>query len=126
MEQSLPIRFRDRVVGTAQLRRQGMYWRVRCDCALPAALRYRVLARCSDGRVDLGLLYPDEDRLTLTTGLPMRAIDPNTAQIEAVACESEVVVLDEGCPLPCIARLEQYRYCVRNGKPCLVTREEII
>ena len=65
-------------VGEAEVRREGLYYRIRCICCLQeeAVCRVRV------GDVNLGVLLPDGNTFKLDTKLPMKRFENQKEKFE--------------------------------------------
>ena len=60
MEGTWNVYFEDRPVGNCKTHREGLYIRFVCRCARVSDSICRLLLRCGNGNVDLGILVPVE------------------------------------------------------------------
>ena len=62
------------VVGTAQVERQGLYYRFVCHCKLSGAVMCRVTVSCNGHHENLGILMPCGDGFALATKLAAKKL----------------------------------------------------
>ena len=74
MEGTWNVYFEDRPVGNCMTHREGLYIRFVCRCARISDSICRLLLRCGNGNVDLGVLIPVEGGYGLDRKLPVRNI----------------------------------------------------
>lgn len=61
-------------VGTVTLCRQGLYWRIVCQCSLSKGDMARLYAAAPSGSVKLGLLCPEGEVFCLRTHIAVRTL----------------------------------------------------
>lgn len=67
-------------IGSAQVRREGLYWHIRASCALRGERVLRIYAYNGENCVNLGVLIPEEGELRLTRRISAERVhfDENT------------------------------------------------
>ena len=68
MEGKYDIKLWDKPVGTADVTREGLYYRFRCRCRLAMD----AVCKVSVGEISLGVLVPEGDWFVLNTRLPVK------------------------------------------------------
>lgn len=71
-------------IGKAQVRREGLYYRFRCSCALTGEVIYRLTATCGGKTENLGIPIPDGDSFRLEKKLPVSRFSQGELVIQAV------------------------------------------
>ena len=71
MEGSYDIYLGDKTAGKAEVSRQGLYYRIRCQCHLSE----ESLCRVWMGDVNLGVLIPEGQGFSLETKLPVKRVE---------------------------------------------------
>ena len=74
MEQVYSVLSGEESVGTVWLRRQGLYYRIRCRCRLTGTVKYKLVAVCGENAVDLGLCVPYADGFGTDVQIPIKQI----------------------------------------------------
>lgn len=71
-------------IGKAQVKREGLYYRIRCSCALTGEVIYRLTAICGNKTENLGIPVPDGDSFRLEKKLPVSRFPKGEIVIRAV------------------------------------------
>lgn len=74
MDRKYEVFLGDKAVGTAQVLREGLYYRIRCHCNLSGDVLYRVLIRCDRAEENLGILVPKDGVFFVETRIPVKKI----------------------------------------------------
>lgn len=82
MSETYDITYEGVPVGSAQMKRQGLYYSFSCRCRLPDAGLYRVHVIAGDRREDLGICVPMGDSFGMDKMIPAKYLG-----VEAVAFE---------------------------------------
>lgn len=106
--------------GTAQVERQGLYYRIRC--LLKTQNPCRVTARGSNGQADLGLTVPMPGGFGLETRIAVKHLGEGNLEFSTDAEETGVPV-DTQAPCPYIRFLMGARLRIRDGKAYLLLPE---
>jgi len=70
--------------GKAEVRRQGLYYRISCRCSLETADLYRLMVSCGGKEESLGILAPEGGTFQLNTKLPVKRIGEGELQFRLV------------------------------------------
>lgn len=110
----------DRAVGSAEVCREGLYYRFRCRCALPGAGVYRVLVRCGSREESLGIPVPVDGGFGLETRIPVKKIGEGPLAFSAVSkhrpLEGKFIPLAPEEPFRYLTRLKDAYLEKRNGR----------
>lgn len=71
MEKCYDIYLGSEAVGKATLTKEGLYWKIRCQCSLPSDEAHRVTAKAGE-EIDLGILVPENGEYCLTKRIAMK------------------------------------------------------
>ncbi len=74
MEASYPVSMGNKPVGKVLLRKQGLYYSIRCRCQLSGGVVCRLAVRCDGRQEKLGILVPMEEGFGLDTKLPAKRL----------------------------------------------------
>ncbi len=78
MEENYPVRFGNQSVGKVTVRKQGLYYQIRCRCQISGDVVCRLVASCGDKQEKLGVLAPIQDGFGLDTNLPVKRLGTGT------------------------------------------------
>lgn len=127
MDQEYEIMLGDKCVGSAGVRREGLYWRIRCRCKLSGEVLCRVLVRCGDREESLGILVPQDGEFGLETRIPVKKVGEGPLSFSAVPkhrpLEGRFVPLSPEEPFRYITRLKDAYLEKRNGQVGIVIKE---
>ena len=82
MEQIVNVIFQQRCVGTAKIRKLGLYYEFICTCALPKEGIYRLWAKGDTDAVNLGICVPMDESYGIVTRVPIRKLGEGPISIE--------------------------------------------
>lgn len=68
------IQLADKVVGQAQVARQGLYYYIQCFCELNSDTIYRIVVTCGEKRLDLGVCVPTGKSFGLSTKVAIKRL----------------------------------------------------
>ena len=113
------ISYYDRIVGNAQVTKEGLYYRFCCVCTPPDKAMYRI--HVTDGVVtkDLGICVPEKDRYTLVTRVPMKCFKSEELNFILTTNKLEkafMPVATDGA-FEALDHLETARFQMENGQP---------
>ncbi len=74
------VYYQGAVVGTADMRRKGLYYEITCKCCFDNRQLYRIVAICGDNRKDIGVCVPSGFR----TIVPIKSLGEGAVRFEAV------------------------------------------
>lgn len=114
----------DKPVGTADVRREGLYYRIRCRCNLSGEVLCRVLVRCGKREESLGILVPQEGEFCLETRIPVKKVGEGPLSFCAAprhrTLQGQFIPLCPEEPFRYIARLKDAYLEKRNGQTGVV------
>lgn len=115
-------------IGKAQVKREGLYYRFRCCCALTGEVIYRLTVNCGSKTENLGILTPDGDAFCLEKRLPASRLTEGELVIRAVPANPDrggafTPVYPEE-PFRYIAKLNTARMERRNGQVGVVFEDQ--
>ena len=124
MEGIFEIKLWDKVVGRAEVKREGLYYRFFCRCHM----REDTLCRVAVGREDLGILVPVDDGFGLETKIPAKRFADTVPEFRLIPnkpmLEGKFIPIKPEEPFAYIQRLKEgYLHC-RNGEYGLVIKEK--
>ena len=116
MEGTYEILLGDKPVGTAQVRREGLYYRFSCHCKL----NEKSVCRVSAGNVSLGVLVPSEDGFRLDVKLPVKRFLNQSPDFKVMpnrpVVEGRFIPLSPEEPFAYIERLKDGYLARQDGK----------
>ncbi len=71
MERCFDICYENNVVGTVQIHKEGLYYKICCRIKLPGM---RLLLRTSEAVIDLGLCVPSENTYSISTSRSVKSV----------------------------------------------------
>ena len=74
----------DQSIGTAEVLREGLYYRFRCRCRLSGKVMYQLKAVCADKESCLGVCIPIEDEFGVDTKLAVKKLGEGDFSFYAV------------------------------------------
>ena len=115
MEGKQEVTYQGQAVGTVEIKREGLYYRVSCRCRLVDGDIHRLYA---DGE-KLGVLIPDRGELTLDTKVAAKrlkkgcsfSLDPN---------RDDFIPICPGEPFGHLDKVRDSRLVLRDGVPGLI------
>lgn len=118
MEGSYPIFIGEESVGTALVSREGLYYRLDCQCRLRGKEIFKIYAECENGRLLLGTPTPEGDCYRLRTRLPAKRFSGETPRF----CLRQEIFIpvrpDE--PFLHLKDLKNAVFAVRNGESGII------
>ena len=108
------------VVGTVQLIRNGLYYRVKCCCRFPQLGRYRIYAVSKNSKIDLGLCVPIDSGFGFNTSVKAKLFDSDEIRFEALLDESTFIPVEMDQPFSFLTVLQHCRFAIYNGKAGII------
>ena len=87
-------------VGSAQVEKQGLYYRFSCRCKLPDNGFYRIHVICGDKREDLGICVPMGDAFGMDKKLPAKKLGEGKPTFELLPRDWQPARLPEIQEMP--------------------------
>lgn len=127
MSQSYPVILYSENVGTAQVEKQGLYYRFRCVCRFQQTGMYEIHVKSGTDSINLGLCVPEGSNFTLTTRIPVKQIPSGEMCFIAAEKDSKkrkVLTVCKEEPFLHLAELEDAIYVLQNNTPCIMIGSE--
>lgn len=108
------------VVGSAEIKREGLYNKIHCTCILPDDRIHRITV--SDGITvrDLGICVPSGSKFTLTARVPIKCLQSEELSFSLVAHGRTGMPVSDGAPFDRLDKLEAARLVLTDGQPEIV------
>jgi hypothetical protein len=123
MEGLYAVRYKEKVIGQVLLQRQGLYYSIECQCAIPDERVYALKLETKGKYMDLGILYPAKNsQFGMITKIPAKRLEQGSLEF-SIQCRNkyeDIFPIDRPLPTKVIVNIDQLRLCRRNGKDCLV------
>lgn len=84
MAETYDIICEDEAVGTAKMKRQGLYCSFSCRCRLPQEGLYRIHVICGENREDLGICVPLDNGFGMDKKIPSKRLGDGAVTFELV------------------------------------------
>ena len=109
------VTYNGQTVGTAQVRKEGLYFRISCRCRVRDDAIHRLYA---DGE-KIGVLMPDRGGLVLETRIPAKRLKKGCA-FSLDQTGGEFIPIRAGEAFPHLDRLRKGKLTYRAGEPGLL------
>ena len=113
-----------RVVGTVEMQKKGLYYQLCCRCKLPAGKIYRLKAVCEHNTVDLGICVPFEDDFGVDKSVPVKCFDTKIVSFYLFANSGETndifIPLETEKPFSNLQNIMDAKFERRDGVPGLL------
>lgn len=108
-------------VGSAEIRKEGMFYRITCRYHLPYKSVFRVLLNSSNHKFDLGVCVPDGNGFSCVTRIACNQLkgDNFSFSLNDGAKKGGIPVA-AGKPFVQLEKLNTARLCITNGQPELM------
>lgn len=114
------------VVGTAEVERQGLYYRFSCRCRFSGSTIYRIFVSCHGHRENLGIPVPIGGVFGLDTRVAVKHLGEGEFRFQALpkhtSAPSQFIPIYPEEPFAYIARLQNAFLEIRNGQPGVILR----
>lgn len=115
-------------IGWANVMKEGLYYRICCNCRLNDSSIFRVVAICANYRQSLGILVPETSGFNLTARIPVKKIDVGTLhfQVEPLDDGEHITYtpISVNREVKCISHLEESRLFKQNGRLFLAIKND--
>ena len=110
-----------RIVGTANILKEGLYYRFICRCNLPHKGIYRVVVTEGDNRYDLGICVPDKNDYVCICRIPCkRFCGWDFCFVLTDDCGNMTIPVMPNNPFLYLDKLEAARLQITNGQPEII------
>ena len=90
MDGCYEVRFGNQTMGTAEIRRQGLYYRISCICRLSGDVVCRLRVTCGNTYQDLGILVPVDGGFGLVTRIPAKRLGAGMPEFTLIPKQAAV------------------------------------
>lgn len=120
------IDLKQETVGYATVERQGLYYRVACQCKLPAGTRYHAVAKGHNGQEDLGLMIPVRGIFQCFKSVAVKKLGEGKLSfyLESAVPETKFIPLREDLQLECLQKLRTAVLAEKDGMKGLSFRTD--
>lgn len=84
MELSYDIFLGSQKIGTAVVKRQGLYYRFHCECQLSGQVIYKIVVSCDGRKESLGICVPENGCFKVESRVPVKRLGEGTLSFRAV------------------------------------------
>ena len=128
MEIHSDILLADKPIGTAKIKKEGLYYNFRCKCRLSGQVICRLVAYCGENRQNLGICVPMDGEFGVQTRIPVKRLGEGTLVVRAEPNHGTVserfVPIRAEEPFAYIDKLQNAFFAYRNKQPGVVLPEE--
>jgi len=106
-------------VGTAQVRKEGLYYKISCRCSLSGETVCKIIVTCNDLKADLGVCVPTDGCFGLDTKLPVKQLGEGSFSFSIVPKHPQLqqnfvpIAADE--PFGYLEKLNKACMAIQNG-----------
>ena len=111
------------VVGTAQVSREGLYYRFECRCQFKKKDVCKICITCGDEEMILGTPVPENGDFVLRTRLPIKRFCGGNLEFTIVGDESFIPVSPDE-PFLYLKDLTDAIFAVRNGQCGVIIKKK--
>ncbi len=128
LQQEYSIRSGEETIGKVLVKLQGLYYRICCRCQLTGTVWYKLLARCGDNTVDLGLCIPVDGGFGVDTRIPIKRLGEGELTFRLVPkhnpLEGKFVQISPDEPFRHIRQLQKAHLARQDGHIGVVLTED--
>ena len=114
------IYFLNKIVGTASVKKDGLYFLISCKCAFPKEGIYKIDIFSNGPTLHLGTCIPDGDAFTLQKRISAKSIVDENFRFEINALRDSrresFICVSADKPFPCISMLRTGKFIRENGE----------
>jgi len=116
--QTYDVCFNDRVIGTTEIIKRGLYYHITCKCSLEEGV-YRVFAQSENGTVLIGVFYPKDGCYEIDKMVSIKSLGTNIHSfcinpVKTQRCSFYKVHPDQ--PFAELWQIEKARFAIENGQ----------
>ena len=128
MERNSDILLADKPVGTAKIKKEGLYYSFQCRCRLSGEVICRLVAYCGTKSHNLGICVPMDDQFGVQTKIPVKRLGEGEIVIRVEPNRGDVserfMPIRAEEPFAYIDKLEKAYFVYRNKQPGVILPEE--
>lgn len=111
-------------VGTIEVSVKGLYYHFSCLCRFNDHRKHRILAKCGNQIISLGICVPCGQGYGFKTSIPMYRFPEKEMSFEAFIEEDLFYPVVSQSPFQYITKLRKGRFSVRDGQKGLLVTEK--
>ena len=121
MESKYIIYENDRPVGTASVKKLGLYYHLDCRCKLVKDVLWRIGVASRSAQIRLGVCVPEEGEFVIRKQIPIKHIGDEPFQFYILTEQGSQnwIPLCQDAPVSNISQWEKAYFERRNGRPGL-------
>lgn len=106
----------DKIVGTAEVEKEGLYYRIQCVCTPPNMEIHRIYVSDGQRKRDLGICVPIGTNFALTTRIPTKYLNGENLRFFLVQQNAGAIPVETDMEFYDLDKLETARLQVTNGQ----------
>ena len=117
------IMFRDKPIGCAEVKREGLYLRFICTCLLPKKGIHRIHVSDGISVKDLGICVPDGEKFILNTRIPSKYFKTDTFSFhltDGKVTNDITLPVNSDEPFEHLEHLEDAHLEITDGQPAII------
>ncbi len=114
------IFYLDKCVGTAKVKKEGLYYLFTCTCTLPFEGKFRVKVSDGENERDLGICYPTGNGFSLQSRVPAKYINGDSLRFSLISNEDSDYIVRSGKPFAHLDEIEAARLEITNGQAKII------
>ena len=115
------ILWKEKSVGNASIKKEGLTYYIECRCDLPKKGLYRVTVNDGHSDFDLGICVPKEGAYYCVSRVPCKRFCGNAFSFTLTDRKADLTIpFSVDKPFPYLDRLRNARLCFANGQPEIV------
>lgn len=115
------IRMGDAVVGSADVKKNGLYYHITCTCKPPNKEIHRIIMYDGSVQKDLGICVPAGNVFTLSARIPVKYFHGDDFTFELVPEAKGEYIISNNMPFDHLDKLETARLQYTNGQLKIIT-----
>lgn len=106
----------EKIVGTAEVEKEGLYYRIYCECTPPNKEIHRILVSDGQSKQDLGICVPVGSNFTLTTRIPAKYLNGENLHFFLIQQNAEAIPVETDMEFQDLDKLETACLQITNGQ----------
>ena len=116
-----PISYKGDSVGTVTLCKEGMFWKIACNCRLPNKGIYRVIVLAGKKQYSLGICVPDGDRHICVGRIACNKLSGDQLSFAVERNDKRIgIKIETGQTFAYLDKLKAARLHIVNGQPEII------
>lgn len=108
------------VVGSADVKRNGLYYHINCTCKPPSKEIHRVIMHDGSVQKDLGICVPTGNAFTLSARIPVKCFQGDGFTFQLVKIGKREIIVSSNMPFTHLDELESARLQHTNGQAVIL------